>query len=229
MSLIALVSALWLGILNAISPCQLATNVAAVSFISSDSSQKNRVLASGLLYAFGRILSYVIMGAFITLGFLSSSLISLFLQKQINEILGPIMILLGLVLIGWFGKGIMISFGTAKLQKKVESKRSIFWAVPLGTLFALSLCPVSAGLFFGALIPLALAQESPFLLPAVYGIGSALPVIFFTVTMAFASSYFGKLFDRLTVIELWIRRIAGTAFILVGIYYSLQYIYGISW
>jgi cytochrome c biogenesis protein CcdA len=224
--LAVILSALWLGILTAISPCPLATNIAAISFIGRKSGQKSHVIGSGLIYAAGRTAVYMALGMVIMAGMLGISEISLFLQKYINEVLGPILILLGLVLLGWLGASASLQINSARLQEKARSG-SIFWAAPLGMLFALSFCPVSAGLFFGGLIPLAIKSQSSLLIPAVYGIGTALPVVVFAFIIAFMSSYVGNVFNRLSQIELWVRYIAGTAFILAGIYYCLIYIYGI--
>jgi cytochrome c biogenesis protein CcdA len=221
-----LLSALWLGILTAISPCPLATNIAAISFIGRKAGEKNHVLASGLYYAMGRTLAYVLIGAVITAGMLGSAEVSRFLQKYMNEALGPILIILGLVLLGWIGSGASLQIGAQKLQQKAATG-GILWALPIGFLFALSFCPVSAGLFFGGLLPLALKHESSVMMPLVYGIGTSLPVVIFAFLMACGSSYVGKVFDRLTQIEIWIRRLAGSAFILAGIYYCMTHIYGI--
>jgi cytochrome c biogenesis protein CcdA len=222
----AVLSAFWLGILTAISPCPLATNIAAISFIGRKTGQKNHVLGSGFLYACGRTLAYVGLGSVITAGVLSSAEVSLFLQKYMNEALGPIMIILGLVLLGWVGSGIALNLGSAGLQEKAKTG-GIIWALPIGVLFALSFCPVSAGLFFGGLLPLTLQQHSPLILPVVYGVGTALPVVIFAFIMAFASAYVGKAFNKLTRIEFWVRNLAGTAFIAAGIYYCLTHIYGV--
>ncbi len=222
-----LFSALWLGILTAISPCPLATNIAAISFIGRKAGQKDHVIGSGLLYSAGRTLAYVLLGLIITAGMLGSTEISLFLQKYMSEALGPILILLGLILLGWLGSEASIHLGAEKLQQKAQTG-GIGWAVPIGFLFALSFCPVSAGLFFGGLLPLALKQQSPMLLPVIYGIGTSLPVVIFAFLMAFGSAAVGKAFNKLTHLEIWIRRIAGAAFILAGIYYCFVHIYGIK-
>lgn len=220
-------SALWLGILTAISPCPLATNIAAISFIGRKAGQKNHVIGSGLLYSSGRTLAYVLLGVVITAGMLGSADVSRFLQKYMNEALGPILIILGLVLLGWIGAGASLRIGSEKLQEKARNG-GLLWALPIGFIFALSFCPVSAGLFFGGLLPLALNHQSPVVLPVAYGVGTSLPVVVFAFLMAFGSAYVGKAFDRLTHIEIWVRRLAGTAFILAGIYYCLTHIYEIN-
>jgi len=219
-------SAFWLGILTAISPCPLATNIAAITFIGRNAGEQKHVIFSGLLYSIGRILAYIGLGGLITMGLFSMSEISLFLQKHMNEFLGPIMVLLGLVLLGWIGSGASLMINSTKLQEKAKNG-GLFWAIPIGVIFALSFCPVSAGLFFGGLLPMAISENSIFIIPLFYGLGTAIPVVIFAFIIAFFSSYVSKVFNQLKKIDLWVRRIAGTAFILVGIYYCLTHIYGV--
>lgn len=227
MTWLAINSALWLGILTAISPCPLATNIAAISFVSRHLGNHRKVLMSGLLYTAGRMTVYVGLGAIITTGLLATGEVSRFLQKYMNEIIGPLLILLGMVLLGMIGSKMSFNISGGKIQEKAE-KGGIYFAFPLGVIFALSFCPVSAGLFFGALIPLSVKNSSQLLLPLIYGAGTALPVIVFAFLIAFGGELVGKAFDRLIQIELWIRRIAGIIFILAGIYYCLSHIYGIN-
>ncbi|MFC1671760.1 aromatic aminobenezylarsenical efflux permease ArsG family transporter [Planctomycetota bacterium] len=227
MGWLAIGSAFWLGILTSISPCPLATNIAAISFIGRRVGNRGSVLLSGLLYTAGRTLAYVVLGFVITAGFMATAELSRFLQKYMNEILGPVLILLGMVLLGLIGSGLSMSLAGEGVQERAQ-KGGVWWAVPLGALFALSFCPVSAGLFFAGLIPLAVKHESKLLLPGLYGAGTALPVIAFAFLIAFASEYVGKAFNRLQQVEKWVRIIAGVLFILAGIYYSLIHVYGVS-
>ena len=227
MTWLALGSALWLGILTAISPCPLATNIAAISFIGRQSSRRKAVLLSGLCYTLGRTLTYVLLGAVITAGLLATAQLSQFLQKYMNEILGPVLILLGMILLGWIGASVSINLAGEGIQKRAE-KGGLWWSVFLGVLFALSFCPVSAGLFFAGLIPLAAKQGSRLVLPALYGTGTALPVLVFAFLLAFAASSVGKAFNKLTAVERWIRVIAGALFVLAGLYYCLTHVYGIT-
>ena len=227
MTWVAIAGALWLGILTAISPCPLASNIAAISFISRQMGNHRGVLLSGLLYTAGRTAAYIILAAGITAGLMATGELSRFLQKYLNEILGPVLIILGMILLNMLGSGAGLNIDGSKLQQKVE-KWGIYFAFPLGVIFALSFCPVSAALFFGALIPLSIKNSSQLLLPLIYGGGTALPVIVFSFLIAFGGEMLGKAFRRLTQIELWVRRIAGVIFILAGIYYCLSHIYGIN-
>jgi len=184
-------------------------------------------LASGLLYTLGRTLTYVALGALLAGGLLAVAEVSRFLQKYMNEILGPVMILLGMVLLGWIGSGLAMNLGGERVQQRA-AKGGILGAGLLGILFALSFCPVSAGLFFAGLIPLALKEGSRLLLPTVYGVGTALPVLVFAFLIAFSAEYLGRAFNRLTQVEKWVRLVAGVLFVLAGVYYTLTHIYGLS-
>jgi cytochrome c-type biogenesis protein len=226
-SWLALGYAFWLGILTAISPCPMTTNIAAISFIGRQVGNRRAVLASGLLYTLGRSLTYIILGVLIAGGLLAAAEGSRFLQKYMNQMLGPVMIMLGLILLGWIGSGLSLSLAGTDVQQRA-ARGGLIWSGLLGILFALSFCPVSAGLFFAGLIPLSIQHESKLLLPAVYGLGTALPVIFFAFLIAFSSEAVGRAFHRLTQIEKWVRITAGALFILAGIYYCLTHIYGIS-
>ena len=227
MTWLILFSAFWLGILTAISPCPLATNIAAISFISRQVGHKYLVLLTGLLYACGRTITYLILGIGITAGLLASDQVSRFLQLYLNEILGPLLIVLGMVLLGMLGSNWSFNLMNNNIQEKAQ-QQGLWFAMPLGAIFALSFCPVSAGMFFGALLPLAIKYHSDFILPTLYGIGTALPVMIFALLIVWGGEYLGKAFNHLTKIEKFIRLGAGVIFIIAGIYYCLTHIYGLS-
>lgn len=220
----AILAALWFGILTSISPCPLATNIAAISFIARKVDKMRTVLLSGLFYTLGRTAAYLGLGVLIMAGLLASGEIAVFLQRYLNQALGPILILVGMVLLGLIGAAASVSLVSSGMQERA-AKGGVGWAGLLGILFALSFCPVSAGLFFGVLIPLSAAKQSIFILPTVYGIGTAAPVLVFALLIAFASQKLGGAFNRLSQIERWVRRATGVVFILAGIYYSLVYVY----
>ena len=231
MSWLAMGGAAWLGILTSISPCPLASNIAAISFISRRVGQTRQVLLSGLLYTIGRMMTYLVLSVVIVAGLLATGDIARFLQRYLNQILGPVLILVGMVLLGLLGFSFSLNLAGPGVQRRA-SKGGMLWSLLLGILFALSFCPVSAGLFFGGLIPLAAARESHVLLPLLFGVGTALPVIAFAFLIAFGSQYVGTAFNRLTQVERWVRVVTGTAFIVAGVYYCLAHIYGIplmSW
>jgi cytochrome c-type biogenesis protein len=221
---VAAFSALWLGILTSISPCPLATNIAAVSYIGKRVESARYALWTGVGYVFGRLLTYVVVGAVVTAGLMSIPGVSNFLQKYMNSLLGPVLILVGLILLGWLSIPLPGLTPNEKVQQRVASG-GVWGAVVLGAFFALSFCPVSAALFFGSLVPLALQHQSYLLLPSLYGIGTGLPVLLFGVLIAFSTHTVGKVFGRVTQVEYWIRKSTGVLFVLIGIYYILRYVF----
>jgi hypothetical protein len=224
---IPLLSALWLGILTSISPCPLASNIAAVSFIVKRIDHTSVVLSSGLLYTLGRVIGYTVLGVLITSSVLSMPQASFFLQNYMNKMLGPILIITGLFLLGILQ---FTSFGFSFSQKSTARLQDmgIVGALPLGILFALSFCPISAALFFGSLIPLSIKSGSNIIFPSVYGIGTGLPVLMVAILVTAGIKNIGSIFKKITLFEYWMRRITGFIFILVGIYYVLTYIFYLS-
>jgi len=225
--LLALGSAVWLGILTSISPCPLATNIAAISYIGKRIGNPRTVVISGLIYMLGRVLAYTALAVIIVASLLSIPEIALFLQKNMNKFLGPILIIAGLFLLELLRFSLRGGGIGQKLQARVDSW-GLWGAGILGLFFALSFCPISAALYFGTLIPLSISHNSRIIIPTVYGIGTALPVIVFSIIVAFGTRYISSAFNKLSKVEFWARRITGIIFIAVGIYYSLIYIFGIS-
>jgi cytochrome c biogenesis protein CcdA len=221
---LASLTALWLGILTSISPCGLATNIAAVSFVSQRLASPRRVLFAGLLYTAGRMLTYAVLGVLVVAGAMSIPGVSIFLQKYMNRILGPVLIIVGMFLVGLLTLSFSGPTPSDSVQRKIAGGGP-WGAGLLGIIFALTFCPVGAALFFGSLIPLSIRQESRFLLPIVYGIGTALPVIVFATMISLGANSISAAFVKATLFELWARRITGGVFILVGIYLSLKYIF----
>ncbi|MFH1699668.1 MAG: aromatic aminobenezylarsenical efflux permease ArsG family transporter [Candidatus Zixiibacteriota bacterium] len=224
---LALGSAVWLGILTSISPCPLATNIAAISYIGKRVDRPGMVLLSGLMYTVGRMVTYIVLGVMVVMSVLSIPEIAMFLQQNMNKALGPILIVVGVLLLGIFNLKLP-GFGVSeKLTTRIE-RRGIWGAGALGLLFSLSFCPISAALFFGSLIPLAIDHQSSIVMPTVYGIGTALPVVVFAVLIALGARYVGSLFNKIRVFEKWARRLTAVAFILIGIYYSLIFLAGLD-
>ncbi len=214
-------SALWLGILTSISPCPLATNIAAVSYVGRQVGNPRTVLLSGALYTLGRTLSYLVLGAAAVWSLMSVVSASSFLQGNIHRVLGPLLVVVGLFLLGVF-KLNLPGFGVSEgLQKRVD-RSGVWGAGLLGIVFALSFCPVSAALFFGSLVPLAVENGSPILLPAAYGIGTAIPVAGFAILLAAGAGWLGKVLHKVQAFEIWARRLTAVVFIGAGIYETLR-------
>ena len=210
--------ALWLGVLTSISPCPLATNVAAVSFLSKKTNHPKAVLAAGITYTFGRMIAYAALGVIITMSFTSVPLMANFLQKYMNRILGPVLIVIGLFLLGIIRFN-FLGLSISKNRQESLARAGLKGSFALGMLFALAFCPTSAALFFGSLIPLSLNNTYGAVLPFMYGIGTGLPVLVFSFGIAFGISKLSHWFSKATMFEKYTRRLTGIIFILVGIYF----------
>jgi cytochrome c-type biogenesis protein len=210
--------AVWFGILTSISPCPLATNITAISFIGRRVESVRRVLLAGILYTTGRMAAYILLGIILVSSVELVPPVANFLQKYMVYIIGPVLIVIGVLLLNIFkislpGNGIIWD----GLQKRVEQS-GMWGALLMGFIFALSFCPVSAALFFGSLFSLAIKHQSMVILPSVYGIGTAIPVLVFAFVIAFSANTIGRVFNVLTVFEKWARISTGTIFILAGLY-----------
>jgi cytochrome c-type biogenesis protein len=225
--LLGATSAMWLGILTSISPCPLATNVAAMSFIGRGIASPRRVVLTGVFYTLGRMLAYAALAALLISSVLAVPEVSFFLEMNMNKILGPLLIVVGLLLLEVLPFRFSTSLLTARIQSRVEHW-GLLGAGLLGMIFAMSFCPVSAALYFGSLLPLAMAHGSAVALPSVYGIGTGLPVFGFAVLVALGAQRVSKAFNRLVEFEKWARRITGAVFILVGLKLVLNYIFEVQ-
>jgi cytochrome c biogenesis protein CcdA len=236
--MLILAGVFWLGLLTAVSPCPLATNIAAISFLSHHVASPRRVLGSAFLYTLGRTIVYVGLGAALLFAFQAmaggdgnlkefASPASRYFQRYGNIAMGPALMLIGMVLLGLVELNLSFSVGGTKLQDRV-AKGGAIWALPLGMLFALAFCPPSIALFLSALV-ISLDHESMFLPPLVYGVGTAIPVIAFGMIIAFAGRYVGQAFNIMAHVERRLRLLTGVVFIIVGVHYTLTHIYEVRW
>ena len=219
---IPLLTAFLLGILTSISPCPLATNITAIAYISKEIKTVKNTLFNGLFYTLGRGISYTLLATLVYFG-LSSFQISSIFQGWGDKILGPILIIIGLIMFGI----IKINFGKGgeKLEKiKIWlAQKGFIGSFLLGMLFALAFCPYSGVLFFGALIPLVLKSAEGLLLPPIFAFGTGLPVILFSFIIAFAVQRLSQVFQIMQKIEKVMRYSVATIFIIAGAYYT-QYL-----
>jgi len=222
-----LLSALWLGILTSISPCPLASNIAAVSYIIKRIGHPRLVFSSGLLYTLGRVIGYTALGVFITASLLSIPQTSFFLQRHLNRILGPVLIIAGFMLLGLVRLPVFNSSIMVKAAERVKDFGAL-GSLLLGIIFALSFCPISAAIFFGSLLPLALKHSSPVVMPSLYGAGTGLPVLGFALLLTFGVTHVESIFRKVTTLEYWMRRTTGVVFLAVGIYYVAAHIFHVN-
>lgn len=217
---IPFISAFILGLMTAISPCPLATNITATAYISKNIASKKKVFISGLLYSLGRAFSYTALGLILFFG-ASKFHIALFFNQNGERYLGPLLIIIGLIMLNI----IKLNFlGKSNFQEKLSDKfkdKGLLGSFLIGVVFALAFCPYSGALFFGMLIPMTIASADGLFLPIVFAFGTGLPVILFTYLLAFTAGKVGVFYKRITKIEKVMRTVAGVVFILTGLYYVL--------
>lgn len=217
---IPILSAFILGIMTAISPCPLATNITATAYISKDLANKRRIFYNGLFYTLGRIISYSLLGVILFFG-AGVFEIGAFFSSYGELIIGPLLLVIGIFMLGiirfqlpW-GNGMSFSDRIAG-----KARGGGAWgALLLGIVFALAFCPYSGVLYFGMLIPMTLGNAQGLLLPPVFALATGLPVIIIAWLLAFSISGVGSFYNKIRTFEYWFRRIAAVVFIIVGIYY----------
>ncbi|WP_250631273.1 aromatic aminobenezylarsenical efflux permease ArsG family transporter [Rhodoflexus caldus] len=218
-----LLAAFALGLLTAVSPCPLATNITATAYIAKGFTDKRKVLLSGVLYTLGRAFSYTIIGLIIYFG-ASKFHIAKFFQGNGEKYLAPILIVVGLIMLNVIKLDFLGKVNiTERLSEKFKNQ-GLLGAFVLGVLFALAFCPYSGALYFGMLLPMTIASSEGLSLPFIFAVGTGLPVLLFTYLMAFAMQKVSKTFNTIQKTEKVMRNIAGVVFVLTGVYYALIFL-----
>jgi len=213
----------WLGILCAISPCPLASNIATISFLTRQIGNTRRIMLCGVLYVIGRMATYIAIGMLLIFGFSAAPGFSYFLQKYMTLLMGPLMILVSVVLLDlieikipqWLPDG--THFHT--VLKKFDAIGALF----LGIIFALNFCPTSAALYFGALLPMMLKSPAPFILASVFGAATGVPVMILTFLLALGTEKIGRIYHYMADIQRWVQKGTGILFLCWGLWMTLQY------
>lgn len=214
-----LLSALLLGLMTAISPCPLATNITAVGFISKDIESKQRVFYNGIIYTLGRSVTYIGIGLLLILG-ASQMQLSTSLSVYGEKLIGPMLLIIGVFMLGIIRINIP---GIGSLSEKIEArhKNSFLHVLLLGILFAMAFCPYSGVLYFGALIPMSIGSGQGLPMLLIFALATGLPVIVFSWLLAFAVNRVGNIYNSMKTFEKWFRKVIAVLFIAVGIYYIL--------
>lgn len=224
-SSVPVITAFILGILTAISPCPLATNITAIGFIGKDIENRHRIFINGLLYTFGRIVTYTVLGG-ILIPVLREGASMYMVQKAVSKygemLIAPVLILVGIFMLDIIKLNIpKINIGGEGLKKKTKGS----WGVLLlGILFALAFCPTSGVFYFGILMPLAAVETGGYFLPVIYAIATGLPVILVAWILAYSVAGLGRFYNSVQIFEKWFRKIVAILFIVIGIYYAVVFL-----
>lgn len=213
-------TALLLGLMTAISPCPLATNITAVGFISRDIENRNRVFINGLLYTLGRAITYTVIALIIYFG-ADQLKFGGFFQRYGEKIVGPLLIIIGLFMLD-IVKIKFPAFNRLTTRMQEKKRWGYLDAILLGLVFALAFCPYSGVLYFGMLVPLTITSASGLYLPIVFAIATGIPVIVFAWIIAYTISSIGVVYSKIKIFEMWFRRVISVLFIAVGIYYIFR-------
>jgi len=224
-SSIPLVAAFFLGLITAVSPCPLATNITAIAYISKKIDDSKHTIIVSIFYTFGRMFTYIALASLIVLFGVSIQPISLFLQRHWEKILGPLLILIGLFMLDIIKINLFKKSQKLDLLKDKLAKKGLLGSFLLGVIFALAFCPISGVLFFGMLIPLAIKTGDAILIPLVFALATGLPVIILSFILVHSVSKLGKVMNKIQVFEVWTRRIVAAVFIIVGLYYTFRWLF----
>ncbi|MDD5590683.1 MAG: aromatic aminobenezylarsenical efflux permease ArsG family transporter [Dehalococcoidales bacterium] len=218
------IAAFSLGLLTAISPCPLATNIAAIAYISRGVTERRYAVTASALYTLGRMVAYSTLGFLIIRASLEIPGAAMFLQDTGEKVLGPILIAVGIILLNVHRfRFIAGGSGMSSLGARV-SRWGKIGAFLLGIVFALAFCPYSAVLYFGTLIPLSLKSTGGVALPAVFAIGTGLPVLIFGISLSFGITRVSSWFEKLTRAQRIIRIVTSWVLIGIGVYYLILWL-----
>jgi cytochrome c biogenesis protein CcdA len=215
---IPVIAAFFIGLMTAISPCPMATNITAIAAISRRTEENRRTFLVGITYTTGRALTYAGIASLVVWIGLSTQFLSPFLQGYGELLLGPFLIILGVLMSGIVRFPVIKGSERFSRFKENLSRKGLLGSFLLGVIFALAFCPFSAVLFFGMLIPLALAAGDGIIIPSVFAVGTGLPVIIFSLALSYSISKVAVMMNKMQVIDKWVRMAVSIVFIIVGIY-----------
>jgi len=218
---IPLVSALLFGLIGATAPCQLSTNVAALAFLSRGVSNPSRVWGQTLAFVVGKVTVYLLVGgAVVALGLQISQFSGTAIPVVVfaRRALGPLLVVVGLFLLGVLKTQFTLGGRfSAWLEEKAGRRQGLIPAYLLGVAFSFTFCPTLFWLFFGLTIPLAIASPGGLLFPGVFAMGTALPVLALAALLTSGVVGVRETVKRFKAADVWIQRVVGGLFILIGI------------
>ena len=216
-----LVGALWLGLLTSISPCPLATNIAAVAYLARRGSSRTGLAGSCGAYIAGRMTSYIVLALVLAAGVFSAPELAAFLRVKVAGLIGPGLIVLGMLVAGWLSFGVP-GFGGLNALGTQLAARGVMGEFLMGVVFALAFCPVSAALFFGGLMPAVIQSGAGAGLPLAYGVGTALPVIAAAVIWTFGVNVAAVRLKRLQDLGAWLQKATAWVLMAVGAWLTVR-------
>ncbi|MDC3418134.1 sulfite exporter TauE/SafE family protein [Aquibacillus salsiterrae] len=223
---IPILTALLLGLAATTSPCQVTTNASALAFVSRDATNRKQTISQLIAFIVGKTLIYTLIGG-----------VAIYLGVQLTTVngnasfiiwirkaIGPLMIVAGLYFLGFVR--LRLSFGTnfSEMLKSKIPEGSPIGSFGFGVAFALAFCPTLVWLFFGLLVPLGIQTSGGILLPAIFALGTTVPLIFFVLILIDSSDMIKqKFFKKTKSLNNWLTKIAAIIFLLAGINDTFTY------
>jgi len=218
---IPMLAAFFIGLMTAISPCPLTTNITAIAYTSKRIGNSKHTLLVGALYTLGRMATYILLAALIIWFGTNTQSIALFLQKYGEKTLGPLLLIVGIIMLDIIKFNFLKESNRLNKLKENLANKGFIGSFLLGAVFALAFCPFSAVLFFGMFIPIALHAGDWLVLPAIFGFATGLPVLIFSFILVYSATKLGTVIGKIQTFDKWFRKIAAITFILAGLYYLI--------
>lgn len=214
-----LLFAFFLGVVGAVAPCQLTSNISAITIYGNKSLVDKVPWVHVFLFVLGKIVVYSVLGIiFWLLGKEVYSTLSQ-IMPVIRKAIGPLLIIIGLFMIGLFQWS--KTWRIFNLPTKVF-KDSYLGSFLMGVSFTLAFCPTMFVLFLLTLMPIVVITSYGAVLPAIFGIGTSLPLLF----VIFLIWYFGAsgaILKRSRKVGAITQKLAGVFLILIGFFDTLTY------
>ncbi len=220
---IAFLAALFFGFAGSVAPCQLTANLGSITYFGNKYMQEKLAGLEFLLYLLGKIMVFSFFGVLFWLFGNNISIDSIPVFVYTRKLVGPLLIVMGLFFLGIIK--LRGSFGfriSAVVKKMAERSGGKSGAFLFGVAFSLGFCPTMVLLFFGMVMPLALQSSYGVILPSVFALGTAFPLlVFFAIVIGFG-------LDRtiLKKVKQWgriIYKVSGAFLIILGISDTVTY------
>ena len=219
---IGIIAAFFIGLMAAISPCPLATNITAIAYISKKIGNSKHTLLVGFLYTLGRMFTYVLIASLIVWFGVNMQEVAMFLNTYGEKLLGPLLLIVGIVMLDLIKINMFKSNDKIDKLKEYLSEKGFIGSFLLGIIFALAFCPFSAVLYFGMMMPIALAASDGLFIPASFALATGLPVILFSLVLVYSVSKLGQIMNKIQTFEKWMRKAVAIIFIIMGLYYTFM-------
>lgn len=224
---IPLLSALLFGLMGALAPCQLSTNVAALAFVTRSENESRRTGWQVLAFVAGKVTVYALIGGLVVASSLRINQVSETVIPVVvlaRRALGPLLIVVGLFMLGVLRLHVSVGANASRrLEQWVGEKHGLLPSYLLGVAFSFTFCPTLFMLFFGLTVPLAIASPAGVVLPGVFAVGTVLPVLVLAGVVASGRVALTHSLKRIRRANALLQRFAAVVLIVVGLHELVLY------